>query len=109
MRKYFGDTYHGGIMYMHLWGEFCYHQPFFWDWAKSVPRWLVEHVFRRLDNMEGYKVNLEVDSSTLEYLQEHNPKVISMLKKYIDKGSLEIVDGTYAQPYSLLQSGESCI
>lgn len=109
LRKYFGDTYHGGVMYMHLWGEFCYHQPSCWDWSKSVPRWLVKHVFRRLDNIEGYKVNLEVDSSTLEYLQEHNPRLISRLKEYIRHGSLEIVDGTYAQPYSLLQSGESCI
>jgi alpha-mannosidase len=109
MRKYFGDTYHGGIMCMHVFGKYAYHQPFFWDWSESIPQWLREYVFRRLDTLPGYKVNLEVDSSSFAYLKSRHPELIDHLKHYIHEGKLEIVDGTFAQPYNVLQSGESCI
>jgi hypothetical protein len=109
MQKYFGDTYHGGITFMHLWGEYCHHQPFFWDWSERVPCWINEHLLRRLDEIDGYKANLEIDARTFEYLQERHPDLLNRLKEAVASGQLEIVDGTYAQPYSRLQSGESCI
>jgi hypothetical protein len=60
MRKYFRDMYHGGITFMHWWREYCHHQPFIRDWSERVPCWITEHLLLRLDEIEGYKANLEM-------------------------------------------------
>ena len=56
MRKYFADCYHGGVVMMDRWGEKGLHQAPIWEFGTNVPRWLREHVFRRLDSLPCYPV-----------------------------------------------------
>jgi len=68
-----------------------------------------EDCFRLIDEVPGLKINLCFDVHCYEKLKEEYPEVLNKIKKYLEKGSIDIVAGTYTQPYALLISGESII
>ncbi len=109
MRKYFADCYHGGVVMMDRWGEKGFHQAPVWEFGTNVPRWLREHVFRRLDSLPDYKVCLEIEAATFEYWQRRDPQLLTEIADRIARGQIEIADGTYAQPYGHILGHESIV
>jgi len=59
----------------------------------------------KLMKTSSFKFSIE-QTFLLESLEERNPKLWQGLKKMIKKGKLEIVDGQYLMPDTMLPSGE---
>jgi len=107
MRLYFAEGYHGGAVAMGRWGEKGFHQCPLWEFGTYVPRWLREHLFRRIDTFPEYKAALEIEAVTFEYWEQHDPELVDEIRQRIELGQLEIVDGTYSQPYGHVLGHES--
>ncbi len=66
----------------------------------------IEFVYRRsyrpfLETLSAYpeiKGNLHYSGYLLEWLQKNHPKFISLLRKAVDRGQIEILGGGYYEP-----------
>ena len=58
---------------------------------------------------EGYSNFWEIGGSCWERLKINQPEWIEYLKNFLKDGSIEIVGGTWCEPFSLIISGESNI
>lgn len=77
-------------------------------WYKGmIPHFFREHIFKMLRKTDWLKVALELDGYTFDDSMKKDPSFIEDLKKWVDLGRIEIVDGTYSQPYAFIVSGES--
>ena len=107
MKFYLAEGYHGGTTAMGRWGAMAYSQAPMWEFDRAVPDWLREHIFRRLDTFPGYKVGLELEAITFEHWAKTNPRLIEEIVDRVKAGQIEILDGTYTQPYGHVLSHES--
>ncbi|UCC97768.1 MAG: hypothetical protein JSW66_18230 [Phycisphaerales bacterium] len=86
---------HGGVV---LWG-----QEHFLEHLRSAAEWL--------DRYPGFKIGLENEAHTYDYLAEHSPEVLQeirdCLKRYL--GRFGIGTCTYGQPLSVFVNEESNI
>ena len=94
------DGYHGGIP--------------FWDWI-LLPGGLWAEFFwpvvvctliRRVEEFSIPSV-LELDSYTFARMTETMPDDLAALRNAVERGRIEIVNGTYSQPFSQTISGEA--
>jgi len=99
---HFVDGYHGGVV--------------FWDWIGlaggglwRVYNWplCLKPVIKRAVADDRFRVVLDLDAYTYEWMEENDEKAITLLQRGIRKGRIEPVNGTYAQPFSAAESGES--
>ena len=109
MTLYFVNGYHGGTTLMDRWAEKGFYQGPIWEFRKTVPRWLRDHVFRRLDSFPNYKVVFEIEAVTFEYWRRHDPELLREIAERIERGQIEIADGTYSQPYGHVLGHESIV
>ncbi len=103
-KLYFVDGYHGGVI--------------FWDWL-ILPggglwrtyNWplCVRPVIKRALHDSRFKVVLDFDAYTYEWMAKHDSHATSLLRSALDASVLEIVNGTYGQPFGCAESGESFI
>jgi hypothetical protein len=103
-KLYFVDGYHGGAI--------------FWDWL-ILPggglwrtyNWplCVRPVIKRALHDSRFKVVLDFDAYTYEWMAKHDSHATSLLRSALEAGALEIVNGTYGQPFGCAESGESFI
>ncbi|HPN92182.1 MAG TPA: hypothetical protein PLC73_05220 [Rectinema sp.] len=103
-KLYFVDGYHGGAI--------------FWDWL-ILPggglwrtyNWplCVRPVIKRALHDSRFKVVLDFDAYTYEWMADHDSHATSLLRSALDASALEIVNGTYGQPFGCAESGESFI
>ena len=103
-RAYFCDGYHGGIT--------------FWDWiiipgggTWKIYNWPVvaEPILKQLMKCPSLAAVFELDGHTLGSMSLKMPQAIRQMKRAIDTGRLEIVNGTYAQPLAGIFDGETFI
>ena len=66
---------------------------------------ILQQAVELMKKHEEYKFSWE-QTFPLEALEERNPKLWSDLKEMIQKGKLEIVDGQYLMPDTMLPTGE---
>ena len=109
MKFYLVEGYHGGVTAMGRWGNKGYSQAPMWEFDHAVPTWLRDHVFRRLDSFPNYIVGLELEAITFEHWEKTNPRLIREIVERVRKGQLEILDGTYTQPYGHILSHEAIV
>ncbi len=104
LRLYFVDGYHGGVI--------------FWDWLIvpggglwHVYNWplCVKPVIKRALRDSRFKVVLDFDSYTYEWMKKYDQKAANLVRDAFDNGVLEVVNGTYGQPFGCAESGESFI
>jgi len=69
----------------------------------------MEQIFAALERRPEWKVNLEIEAYALEELASRKPEVIARCRRYLNEGRMEIVNGSYAQPYPSVIGGESTI
>ena len=100
---YIMEGYHGGMLY--------------WDWLilRKGGLWenliwpaVGESLLYRAGN-QGIPLVLELDAVTFRYMAENQHKSFSRLKKLINTGCIEIVNGTFSQPLLQTISGEAII
>jgi len=86
---------HGGVV---LWG-----QEHFLEHLRSAVEWL--------DRYPGFKIGLENEAHTYDYLAEHNPEVLQEIRGYLKRypGRFGIGTCTYGQPLSVFVNEESNI
>jgi Alpha-mannosidase len=91
-KAYFVDGYHGGIKG---------HMPL-GSWAD---------VIRRLEQNPGWKLCLDIEPISWEVLRRTDPRSYEAIKRHLldDAGRVEMVAGSYAQPYGWVIGGESNI
>jgi len=97
------DGFHGGIA--------------FWDWIMLPKGGLWEAVLwplvgevivgRALEL--GLPAVLELDGYTYQAMAARQPRALARLAKAVASGTIELVNGTYAQPFLDVLSGESAI
>ena len=91
---YFVDGYHGGL-------------------KGHMPQGSVADILNGLDKIPDWKVSLEIEPLSFDYLKKHEPETFYRLKEYVeadyDKVRAEIVTGAHAQAFSWAVSGESVI
>ena len=91
---YFADGYHGGV-YGHY------------------PMWQAKFMVDKLNEIPGWKINLEIEPETWDYVQENDSANFKRLQDYYETkgrfGRIEFVNPSYAQPYCYNISGESII
>jgi hypothetical protein len=104
IRLYFVDGYHGGVI--------------FWDWLIvpggglwHVYNWplCVKPVIKRGLRDSRFKVVLDFDAYTYEWMKKFDSRAAHLVRSAFDAGILEIVNGTYGQPFGFAESGESFI
>ncbi|HUU20419.1 MAG TPA: hypothetical protein VMW72_24940 [Sedimentisphaerales bacterium] len=86
---------HGGVV---LWG-----QEHFLEHLRSAVEWL--------DRYPSFKIGLENEAYTYDYLAEHNPEVLKEICEYLQRypGRFGIGTCTYGQPLSVFINEESNI
>ena len=99
---YLVDGYHGGIV--------------FWDWL-VLPHgglWYLYNwplcilpALERAQADRRFKVVLDFDAYTFEEMAYRAPKATALMRRLVETGQLEVVNGTYAQPFARSTSGES--
>ncbi len=109
MEQFFAEGYHGGFTAMGRWAGKGYSQAPIWEHEHCIPRWFREHLFRRIDEFDGHKSGLEIEAVTFEYWRKHHPELVTEIVRRIERGQLEIVDGTYTQPYGHTIGHESMV
>lgn len=101
---YFIDGYHGGAT--------------FWDWIVipggetwKIYNWPVvaKPILKRLEKCHSLSSAFEIDGHTFSVMTAEMPEAIADLRKALDNGRLELVNGTFAQPLAGLLDGESYI
>ncbi|MBN1574792.1 MAG: hypothetical protein JW984_16470 [Deltaproteobacteria bacterium] len=101
-RLYLVDGYHGGVV--------------FWDWLGirggglwSVYNWplCLRPPIERAICDDRFKVVLDLDAYTYEWMGREYPKGAGLIRRGIGTGRVELVNGTYAQPFAAAESGES--
>lgn len=66
-------------------------------------------VIKRALHDSRFKVVLDFDAYTYEWMAKHDSHATSFLRSALEAGALEIVNGTYGQPFGCAESGESFI
>ena len=93
-QAYFADGYHGGV-YGHY------------------PMWQAKFMVDKLNDIPGWKINLEIEPETWDYVKENDAENFKRLQDYYETkgrfGRIEFANPAYAQPYSYNISGESLI
>ena len=99
---YFVDGYHGGVI--------------FWDWlilpggglwkAYNWPL-CIRPVVKKTLRDERRKIVLDFDAYTYEWMTSNQPGAVRLLCKALTAKKLELVNGSYAQPFGFAESGES--
>ncbi|GLX66700.1 glycoside hydrolase family 38 C-terminal domain-containing protein [Paenibacillus glycanilyticus] len=90
-KAYFVDGYHGGIKG---------HMPL-GSWAE---------VIRRLEQNPEWRLSLDIEPISWEALRRSDPHSYDAIKRHLQAGDrIEIVAGSYAQPYGWVIGGESNI
>jgi alpha-mannosidase len=86
---------HGGVV---LWG-----QEHFLEHLRNAVEWL--------DRYPGFKIGLDNEAYTYDYLAEHNPEVLKEIREYLKRypGRFGIGTCTYGQPLSVFINEESNI
>ncbi len=101
---YLVDGYHGGVI--------------FWDWLGLVGGGLwriynwplcVRPSIERALRDDRFRVVLDFDGYTYEWMMREDPRALEILRRAIERGRVELVNGTYAQPFGAAESGESFI
>jgi alpha-mannosidase len=100
---YLLDGYHGGIP--------------FWDWLLLPQGGLwrtllwpaVGEVLVRRAKEAHLPALLEIDGYTYATMEAQQPQALARLKEVVDAGTIEIANGTYAQPFLRTLGGESVI
>ena len=100
IKKYIMDSYHGGILFNDV-GFSEYESPQF------CYRWLLDMV--KFVETKNYKFNYEVEARTIENMNRRFPSLYKKFAQLWKEGKIEIVNGTYAQPYIQLFPLESSI
>ena len=79
-----------------------------WLWGHGT---LAASVQDMLDLAEstGGRINFNVDAVGIEHLAAHHPTVMGALRDAVGEQRVEVVGGTYGQPYALFHGGESAI
>jgi len=108
---YYNQGFHGSVFWCNWGAETSSNGITLKDgWYKGIiPHFFREYVFEMLKKNSWLKIALELDGYTFEDAMKKAPHFIEELKKWISSGQLEIVDGTYSQPYAFIISGESNI
>ena len=105
--------YHGSVYLCHWIGKHSTSEAVGWfkdGWYKGcIPIFFRKGLFQKMREQNWFKASLEIDGYSFEDMQRRAPDFLEELKEWIDKGHLEISDGTYCQPYSFIISGESNI
>ncbi|MDP2950686.1 MAG: hypothetical protein Q8P22_14280, partial [Chloroflexota bacterium] len=106
------DGYHGGVT--------------FWDWLalpgggfwyaycwNLVGRILLERAgarpFASLKASPALHSVFDVDAHTYEHMARRQPAAIAQLRKAVEAGTIEVVNGTYGQPLCQTVSGEAIV
>ncbi|MDF2543951.1 MAG: glycosyl hydrolase 38 domain protein [Herbinix sp.] len=93
-KLYFVDGYHGGIEG---------HMP--------VGSW--EDILDAMDRHQEWKLSLEIEPESWEYLRIHNNEVYQRLQHFVSDEKtadrVELISGSYAQPFCWAINGESNI
>ncbi len=99
---YLVDGYHGGVV--------------FWDWLGirggglwriyNWPLCLRPPIERAIVD-DRFKVVLDLDAYTYEWMEKEDPKALKLLRRGLETGRIELVNGTYAQPFAMAESAES--
>lgn len=91
---YFVDGFHGGI-------------------KGHMPQGSMADILNGLENNPDWKVTLEVEPISFDWLKKHEPETFYRLKEYVeadyDDIRVEIASGSHAQAFSWAISGESVI
>jgi hypothetical protein len=100
---YIIEGYHGGVLY--------------WDWLILIKGGLWknlvwpavgESLLYRAEK-QGIPLVLELDAVTFRYMADNQHRAFSRLKRLINEGMIEIVNGTFSQPLLQTISGEAII
>ncbi len=92
-KLYFVDGYHGGIRG---------HMP--------VGAW--QDILHALEEWPNWKISLEIEPESFEHLRIHQPDIYRRLQAFVareDGRRVEIISGSYAQPFCWAINGESNI
>ena len=90
-KVYYMDGYHGGT-YGHM------------------PLGSIRDILDTLKENPDWKIHLDIEPISFEYLKERDIEAYEELSEYINKGDrVEIVSATYGQPYGWITDGESFI
>lgn len=114
---YFLDGMHGGILFKdffdevkdsnRIWEEHLGFPVGFeqFDW----PNFSIISIIKNLNisRKAHIPISIQVGIGTFESLYQHYPEFIKQLKEYFDKDIVELVDGTYSQPFNLIQGDET--
>ena len=88
---FYMDGYHGGI-YGHM------------------PLGSIRDILDTMKEIPDWKIHLDIEPVSFDYLKDRDIKAYEELSEYINKGErVEIVAGTYGQPYGWIADGESFI
>lgn len=91
---YYIDGYHGGAV-------------------GHMPPGCWRDIVEAMGNYPNWKLSLDVEAASWEVLQHQDPEAFERVRAYLEdrngKGRMEIVGGTFAQPYGWAISGESNI
>lgn len=79
-----------------------------WLWGYDVLSGSTEDMISYCRN-SGVKGNVNFDGIGYEKMASESPEHLAMLRTAIQEGMIEIVGGSYAQPYGLFHGGESNI
>jgi len=93
----------GGILYF----ASGYHDGFVKPLEQPTPTMLTE--MERVHRYKGYASTWELGGSCFESFAVHCPSFLKTLQPYLREGSVEIVGGTWCEPFGLIVSGESNI
>lgn len=95
---YLLDGFHGGIP--------------FWDWLLPQEGLWTSFLWPDVGGAllrRGLPVTLELDGYTFEVLAERSPGALAGLCEAVARGGVELVNGTYAQPFLDILSGEMVV
>ncbi|UCC98829.1 MAG: hypothetical protein JSW66_02835 [Phycisphaerales bacterium] len=84
-----------------------YHDGFVKPLEKQTPTMEIEMQRIRSPKYPNYTSTWEIGGSCWVSINEHAPEYLESLKPYLKEGSIEIVGGTWSEPFNLLISGES--
>ncbi|MDL2301845.1 hypothetical protein LJC58_05775 [Lachnospiraceae bacterium OttesenSCG-928-D06] len=91
---YFVDGYHGGI-------------------RGHMPEGCWNDILNSLKHWPQWKISLEIEPESFEYMRIHNPYAYTRLKEFVSdpstKERVEFISGSYAQPFCWAINGESNI
>ncbi len=90
---YFVDGYHGGV-------------------RGHMPAGAWRDIVTRLGSTPEWKLCLDIEAASWRVLAERDPESFARLKEYLEKPSgarVEMVGGTFSQPYGWAMTGESNI